>query len=125
MKPGSGFSGYLLYLDRKAAGAIEAKAPQCRHGRRPQPAKYAAGLPDNLPARRHLPRIESGRYRALPGESVRDSNATIPIVYTRKSIPAIATGMDTISPILNSILAAFNNRNRYARREKCGCCCGC
>jgi len=28
MKPGSGFSGYLLYLDRKAAGAIEAKAPQ-------------------------------------------------------------------------------------------------
>jgi type I restriction enzyme R subunit len=26
MKPGFGFADYLLYLDRRAAGAVEAKA---------------------------------------------------------------------------------------------------
>lgn len=39
MKSGFGSADYLLYLDRKAIGAVEA-----------QSAKYAAGLPDNLPA---------------------------------------------------------------------------
>ncbi len=56
MKSGFGFSDYLMYLDRKAIGAIEAKAEGALTGVEAQSAKYAAGLPDNLPAhRRPLP----------------------------------------------------------------------
>ena len=56
MKSGFGFADYLLYLDRKALGAVEAKASGTLTGVEAQSAKYAAGLPDNLPAhRRPLP----------------------------------------------------------------------
>jgi type I restriction enzyme R subunit len=56
MKSGFGFADYLLYLDRKAAGAVEAKADGTLTGVEAQSAKYAAGLPENLPAhRRPLP----------------------------------------------------------------------
>ena len=56
MKSGFGFADYLLYLDRKAVGAIEAKAAGTLTGVEAQSAKYAAGLPDDLPAhRRPLP----------------------------------------------------------------------
>jgi type I restriction enzyme R subunit len=56
MKPGFGFADYLLYVDRKALGAVEAKAEGTLTGVEAQSAKYAAGLPDNLPAhRRPLP----------------------------------------------------------------------
>src|SRR2546430_2379298 len=56
MKSGFGFADYLLYLDRKAVGAIEAKPEGTLTGVEAQSAKYAAGLPDNLPAhRRPLP----------------------------------------------------------------------
>src|SRR5215210_7901661 len=56
MKAGFGFADYLLYVDRKALGAVEAKADGTLTGVEPQSAKYAAGLPDNLPAhRRPLP----------------------------------------------------------------------
>jgi len=50
MKSGFGFADYLLYLDRKALGAVEAKAEGSLAGVEAQSAKYAAGLPDNLPA---------------------------------------------------------------------------
>jgi type I restriction enzyme, R subunit len=50
MKSGFGFADYLLYLDRKAVGAVEAKAEGTLTGVEAQSAKYAAGLPDNLPA---------------------------------------------------------------------------
>src|ERR1700739_1408594 len=56
MKSGFGYADYLLYLDRKAVGAVEAKASGTLTGVEAQSAKYAAGLPDNLPAhRRPLP----------------------------------------------------------------------
>src|SRR5437773_11418363 len=56
MKPGFGFADYLLYVDRKALGAAEAKAEGTLSGVEAQSAKYAAGLPDGLPAhRRPLP----------------------------------------------------------------------
>src|SRR5437588_3685923 len=56
MKAGFGFADYLLYLDRKAVGAIEAKPEGTLTGVEQQSAKYAAGLPDNLPAhKRPLP----------------------------------------------------------------------
>jgi len=56
MKFGFGFADYMLYLDRKAVGAVEAKAVGTLSGVEAQSAKYAAGLPDNLPAhRRPLP----------------------------------------------------------------------
>lgn len=50
MKAGFGFADYLLYIDRKAAGAVEAKSEGTLTGVEAQSAKYAAGLPDNLPA---------------------------------------------------------------------------
>lgn len=56
MKSGFGTADYLLYLDRKAVGAVEAKAEGTLTGVEAQSAKYAAGLPDNLPAhKRPLP----------------------------------------------------------------------
>ena len=56
MKAGFGFADYLLYLDRKAVGAVEAKADGTLTGVEAQSAKYAAGLPDKLNAhRRPLP----------------------------------------------------------------------
>jgi type I restriction enzyme, R subunit len=56
MKAGFGVADYLLYLDRKAIGAVEAKAGGTLTGVEEQSAKYAAGLPDNLPAhKRPLP----------------------------------------------------------------------
>jgi type I restriction enzyme R subunit len=56
MKPGFGFADYMLYVDRKALGAVEAKAEGTLTGVEAQSAKYAAGLPENLPAhRRPLP----------------------------------------------------------------------
>src|SRR5437773_3618922 len=56
MKSGFGSADYLLYLDRKAVGAIEAKPEGTLTGVEAQSAKYAAGLPDNLPAhKRPLP----------------------------------------------------------------------
>ncbi len=50
MKSGFGFADYLLYADRKALGAVEAKAEGTLSGVEAQSAKYAAGLPDGLPA---------------------------------------------------------------------------
>jgi len=50
MKPGFGEADYLLYLDRKAIGAVEAKAEGTLTGVEAQTAKYGAGLPDKLPA---------------------------------------------------------------------------
>lgn len=56
MKSGFGLADYLLYLDVKAVGAVEAKAEGTLTGVEAQTAKYAAGLPDDLPApRRPLP----------------------------------------------------------------------
>ncbi len=56
MKQGVGFADYLLYVDRKAIGAVEAKVEGTLTGVEAQSGKYAAGLPDNLPAhRRPLP----------------------------------------------------------------------
>src|SRR5881296_2689658 len=56
MKSGFGFADYLLYVDRKSVGAVEAKAEGTLTGVEAQSAKYAAGLPDNLPAhKRPLP----------------------------------------------------------------------
>lgn len=56
MKHGFGFADYLLYLNRKACGAVEAKAEGTLTGVEAQSAKYAAGLPEKLNAhRRPLP----------------------------------------------------------------------
>ncbi len=52
MKPGFGSADYLLYVDRKAVGAIEAKVDGALTGVEAQTGKYAAGLPDKLPAHR-------------------------------------------------------------------------
>ncbi|MBI4754290.1 MAG: DEAD/DEAH box helicase family protein [Betaproteobacteria bacterium] len=57
LESGFGFADYLLYIDGKAAGVIEAKkAGATLTGVESQSSRYAAGLPASLPAwRRPLP----------------------------------------------------------------------
>src|SRR5947208_8006314 len=57
LKQGHGFADYLLYVDGKAAGVIEAKkVGTTLTGVETQSAKYSEGLPDSLPAhQRPLP----------------------------------------------------------------------
>ena len=55
MKPGFGTADYVLYVDRMAIGAIEAKPEGTLTGVEEQSGKYAVGLPDDLPAH-HRPR---------------------------------------------------------------------
>lgn len=57
LNPGHGFADYLLYVNGKAAGVIEAKKEGATlSGVEVQSARYAQGLPTSLPAwRRHLP----------------------------------------------------------------------
>ena len=56
MKAGHGVADYLLYVDRKALGAVEAKAEGTLTGVETQTGKYSVGLPDKLPAhKRPLP----------------------------------------------------------------------
>ncbi|MEX2660059.1 MAG: type I restriction-modification enzyme R subunit C-terminal domain-containing protein [Acidimicrobiales bacterium] len=51
MAPGHGRADYLLFIDGKAVGAVEAKPSGTPlAGVEPQSAKYAAGLPNNLSA---------------------------------------------------------------------------
>jgi type I restriction enzyme R subunit len=54
LKSGHGFADYLLYVDGKAAGVIEAKKEGVTlSGVETQSAKYTNGLPDGLPAWRN------------------------------------------------------------------------
>ncbi|MCR4332784.1 MAG: hypothetical protein NUV34_08825, partial [Sulfuricaulis sp.] len=49
--PGHGFADYLLYIDGKAAGVIEAKKEGATlTGVEIQADKYTKGLPKNLPS---------------------------------------------------------------------------
>jgi type I restriction enzyme, R subunit len=51
MADGHGFADYLLYVDKQAVGALEAKpAGFTLSGVKPQVDKYSKGLPQNLPA---------------------------------------------------------------------------
>ena len=50
MRPGLGTVDYVLYVDRMAIGAIEAKPEGTLTGVEEQSEKYAVGLPDDLPA---------------------------------------------------------------------------
>jgi type I restriction enzyme, R subunit len=51
LKPGHGFADYLLYVDGRAAGVIEAKKEGVTlTGVETQSERYTKGLPDKLPA---------------------------------------------------------------------------
>ena len=67
MKPGFGTADYVLYVDRMAIGAIEAKPGGTLTGVEEQSGKYAVGLPDDLPAHhRPLPFVfESNGSRTV------------------------------------------------------------
>ena len=50
LKSGHGAADYLLYVDRKAVGVVEAKkAGSTLTGVEPQTDKYSTGMPDHLP----------------------------------------------------------------------------
>ena len=57
LKPGHGHADYLLYVNQKVAGVVEAKPEGFTlTGVEAQSEKYSTGLPDSLPAyRRPLP----------------------------------------------------------------------
>ena len=57
LKPGHGSADYLLYVEQKAAGVVEAKPEgSTLTGVEVQSEKYSTGLPDSLPAhKRPLP----------------------------------------------------------------------
>ena len=51
LRPGHGAADYLLYVDGRAAGVVEAKPEgHTLTGVEAQSGKYGAGLPDNLPS---------------------------------------------------------------------------
>ncbi|MEJ7637447.1 MAG: hypothetical protein WKF75_05495, partial [Singulisphaera sp.] len=62
LRQGHGFADYLLYVDGKAAGVVEAKKVGTPlTGVETQTAKYSEGLPDALPShRRPLPFLYQG-----------------------------------------------------------------
>lgn len=64
LNPGHGTADYLLYVDARACGVIEAKkAGATLTGVEIQSARYAQGLPASLPAwRRPLPFVEQLTY---------------------------------------------------------------
>ena len=80
LKSGHGDADYLLYVDRKAIGVVEAKADGTTlTGVEPQSARYSEGLPDNLPAyHRPLPFL----YEAT-GEEIRFTNGLEPNARSR------------------------------------------
>jgi type I restriction enzyme R subunit len=81
---GQGFADYLLYVDGKAAGVIEAKKQGATlTGVEIQSARYAKGLPASLPAwRRPLPFI----YEST-GAETHFTNALDPVcAFARESV---------------------------------------
>ncbi|HUS85379.1 MAG TPA: DEAD/DEAH box helicase family protein, partial [Anaerolineales bacterium] len=80
LKPHHGTADYLLYVDRKAIGIIEAKAVGIPlKGVEEQSARYSAGLPDDLPAhKRPLPFL----YEST-GEIIQFTNQLDPIPRSR------------------------------------------
>ena len=64
LKSGHGTADYLLYVNQKAAGGVEAKPESSTlTGVEVRSEKYSTGLPDNPPAHQHPP--GTGR-RAVP-----------------------------------------------------------
>lgn len=88
MKSGHGFADYLLYLDGKAIGAVEAKATGALAGVEAQSAKYSEGLPDNLPAhRRPVPLLFESNVKTTFLTSGLD-----PILWSRRVSPISRIG---------------------------------
>jgi hypothetical protein len=82
---GFGAADYLLYLDRKAIGAVEAKAEGTLTGVEAQSAKYAACLPPNLTSRP----AKSQTRPAAQGSGTRLTGAARPRRYVGRSGYAI------------------------------------
>ncbi len=81
LKQGHGFADYLLYVDGKAAGVVEAKKTgDTLTGVETQAAKYSEGLPDALPAhQRPLPFL----YQST-GVETRFTNWLDPVPRSRR-----------------------------------------
>ena len=80
LKPGHGQADYLLYVNRRAVGVVEAKKEgETLTGVEVQTEKYSRGLPDDLPAaRRPLPWL----YQST-GVETRFTNALDPHAASR------------------------------------------
>jgi type I site-specific restriction endonuclease len=104
MKPGFGFADYLLYLDRKALGAIEAMADGILTGVEAQSAKYATGLPANFPAhQRPLPYLtDTDSLPAPPTSSPTRSQTS----WKRRSICSAKSQRNSRNPSHKGINSA-------------------
>lgn len=71
MKSGFGKADYLLYVDKKALGAVEAKAEGTLTGVEAQSAKYAAGLPTSKPRSRKAISARSSKWPLVPAKPSR------------------------------------------------------
>jgi hypothetical protein len=81
LNPGHGFADYLLYIDAKAAGVIEAKKEGATlTGVEVQSARYAQGLPASASP------PGAGRCRSVLNPPA--SRPTSPTAWTRNPAPA-------------------------------------
>jgi type I restriction enzyme R subunit len=83
LKSGHGTADYLLYVDGRAAGVIEAKkAGATLTGVELQSAKYSNGLPDSLPAwTRPLPFV-TNQQALKPGSRTASIPSLVPARYS-------------------------------------------
>ena len=120
LKPGHGQADYVLYVDQRAIGVIEAKpAGYPLIGVEPQSEKYRSGLPDDLPAwLRPLPFV----YQST-GEETRFTNGLDPEPRSRRVFAfhrpetlvewVGGTGVATGSPVR----IAAESREQYVATE--------
>ena len=108
MKPGHGRADYLLYVNRRAVGVVEAKPEgSTLTGVEAQSEKYGAGLPNSLPAfQRPLPFL----YEST-GVETRFTNGLDPDPRSRPVFAFHKPG------ILAEWIGAHDNRSSRANRE--------
>ena len=114
MKPGHGRADYLLYVNRRAVGVVEAKPEgSTLTGVEAQSEKYGAGLPNSLPAfQRPLPFL----YEST-GVETRFTNGLDPDPRSRPVFAFHKPG------ILAEWIGAHDNRSSRANRINSGVRC--
>lgn len=115
MRPGFGFADYLLHLDRKAIGAIEAKPEGTLTGVEAQSAKYAAGARGQAGC---ALRFLGGHPRPAPRTRSSLKPATLHIRARRRSTTRRRCGLYALET-----LGETRSRGRPAKVPRAGSFC--
>ena len=122
LKPGHGTADYLIFVDRKAVGVIEAKPEgHTLTGVEVQSGKYSTGLPDNLPVhQRPLPFLYESTGAETQFTNLLDPDARSRRVFSFHAPKTLAAWLDApeapstsghrIAEEKGSYLAAHNLR---------------